>query len=49
VTGTKFTVTGISPDKKFWKVSFPGAPGGEAWVMISWTTPNASAKQLLGA
>jgi uncharacterized protein YgiM (DUF1202 family) len=48
VTGTTFIVTGISPDKKFWKVSFPSAPGGEAWVMISWTTPNASAKQLLG-
>ncbi len=45
--GTPFKVLGVSPDKTFWRVAYPSAPGGEAWIMVQWTTSNDAAKALL--
>ncbi len=47
VTGTAFRVLGVSADKKFWRVVYPGAPGGEGWVMVQWTSANEAAQRLL--
>ena len=45
-SGTRFTVLGISPDKVFWRVRYDGAPGGEAWIMVRYTTANEYAQAL---
>jgi uncharacterized protein YgiM (DUF1202 family) len=45
--GTNFKVLGVSPDRRFWRVAYAGGPKGEAWVMVQWTTANASAQALL--
>ncbi len=45
-SGTRFTVLGVSPDKRYWKVAYPGAADG-AWVMVAWTTSNEAAQAQL--
>ncbi|MCS7087857.1 MAG: SH3 domain-containing protein [Thermoflexales bacterium] len=44
-SGTALTVLGISSDRNWWRVQFPEAPNGEAWVMAVYVTPNAAARQ----
>ena len=46
--GTALEVKGISPDKAWWRVAYPGTADGTAWVMAQFVTPNAAAKQLAG-
>jgi uncharacterized protein YgiM (DUF1202 family) len=45
--GTAFKVLGISADRRYWRVAYAGGPAGEAWVMVQWTTANATAQALL--
>ena len=42
-SGTRFVVLGVSPDKRYWQVAYPGTVDG-AWVMVSWTTANEAAQ-----
>ncbi len=46
-SGTRFTVLGVSPDKTFFRVRYDGVAGGEAWIMVRWTTPNEYAQAML--
>jgi uncharacterized protein YgiM (DUF1202 family) len=46
--GASLEVKGISPDKAWWRITYPGTADGTAWVMAQWVTPNAAAKQLAG-
>ncbi len=45
-SGTALEVKGISPDKQWWRVAYPGTADGTAWVMSQFVTPNAAAQQL---
>jgi hypothetical protein len=40
-------VLGVSPDKVFWRVRYDGVAGGEAWIMVRWTTANEYAQVML--
>jgi uncharacterized protein YgiM (DUF1202 family) len=44
--GASLAVTGVSPDKVWWRITYPGTADGTAWVMAQWVKPNASAQQL---
>jgi uncharacterized protein YgiM (DUF1202 family) len=44
--GTAMEVKGVSPDKQWWRVAYPGTADGTAWVMAQFVTPNAAAQQL---
>jgi uncharacterized protein YgiM (DUF1202 family) len=46
--GANLEVKGISSDKAWWRITYPGTADGTAWVMAQWVTPNAAAKQLAG-
>jgi uncharacterized protein YgiM (DUF1202 family) len=46
--GASLEVKGVSPDKTWWRITYPGTADGTAWVMAQWVTPNAAAKQLAG-
>ena len=46
-SGTRFIVLGVSPDKVFWRVRYDGVAGGEAWIMVRWTTANEYAQVML--
>jgi uncharacterized protein YgiM (DUF1202 family) len=46
--GANLEVKGISSDKQWWQVTYPGTPDGTAWVMAQWVTPNAAARHLAG-
>lgn len=46
-SGTRLKVTGVSPDKKYWRVVYAGGVQGEGWVMVTWTTANELAQALL--
>ncbi|MCS6772779.1 MAG: SH3 domain-containing protein [Thermoflexales bacterium] len=44
--GTPLDVLGRSADRKWWRVSYPSAPGGVVWVMAQYVLPNAAAEQV---
>lgn len=45
-SGTAMDVKGVSPDKQWWRIAYPGTADGTAWVMAQFVTPNAAAQQL---
>lgn len=45
-SGTRLTVLGRSADLGWWRVAYPSAPGGVAWVMAQYVIPNAVAQQI---
>lgn len=46
--GANLEVKGVSPDKQWWQITYPGTADGTAWVMAQFVTPNAAARQLAG-
>jgi uncharacterized protein YgiM (DUF1202 family) len=44
--GANLEVKGVSPDKQWWRITYPGTADNTAWVMAQFVTPNAAAQQL---